>query len=67
VGPVLRACAWTANDIIRSDWTEGRNIRIDYRWGVGDPDRARVYAAELVALAPDVIEVSRKKRPRPPW
>jgi putative ABC transport system substrate-binding protein len=39
-------------------WIEGRNIRIEYRWGGGDPDRIRKYAAELVALAPDVIMVS---------
>ena len=37
---------------------EGRNIRIDTRWGDGDPDRFRQYATELVALAPDVILVS---------
>jgi putative tryptophan/tyrosine transport system substrate-binding protein len=30
-------------------------MRIDYRWGLGDADRLRRYAAELVALAPDVI------------
>ena len=36
-------------------WTDGRNLRIDYRWGAGDADRIRKYAAELVALAPDVI------------
>jgi ABC-type uncharacterized transport system substrate-binding protein len=36
-------------------WTVGRNLRIDYRWGAGDPDRYRQYAAELLALAPDVI------------
>jgi putative ABC transport system substrate-binding protein len=36
-------------------WTEGRNIRIDYRFAGGDPDRVRSYAAELVALAPDLI------------
>ena len=36
-------------------WTEGRNIRIDYRWGVGDPERARNSALELVALAPHAI------------
>jgi putative ABC transport system substrate-binding protein len=36
-------------------WTEGRNIRIDIRWGENDVDRDRKYAAELVALAPDVI------------
>jgi putative ABC transport system substrate-binding protein len=39
-------------------WIEGRNIQIDYRWGGGDLDRVRKYAAELVALAPDVILVS---------
>ena len=35
-------------------WTDGRNVRIEYRWGE-DPERIRKYAAELVALAPDVI------------
>jgi putative ABC transport system substrate-binding protein len=36
-------------------WIDGRNVRIEYRWGAGDPERYRRYAAELVALAPDVI------------
>ena len=36
-------------------WSEGRNLQIDYRWGVGDTDLHRKNAAELVALAPDVI------------
>jgi putative ABC transport system substrate-binding protein len=36
-------------------WTEGRNVRVDYRWGGGNADNIRKYAAELVALAPDVI------------
>jgi putative tryptophan/tyrosine transport system substrate-binding protein len=35
-------------------WTEGRNARIDTRWGT-DAGSTRKYAAELVALAPDVI------------
>jgi putative ABC transport system substrate-binding protein len=35
-------------------WTEGGNIRIDYRWAT-DTERLRTYAAELVAFAPDVI------------
>jgi putative tryptophan/tyrosine transport system substrate-binding protein len=39
-------------------WTDGRNVRIDYRWGAGDAERIRRYAAELVALAPDVILAS---------
>jgi putative tryptophan/tyrosine transport system substrate-binding protein len=36
-------------------WTDGRNVRLDVRWAAGDADRIRRYAAELVALAPDVI------------
>ena len=36
-------------------WAVGRNARIDIRWGADDVDRERRYAAELVALAPDVI------------
>jgi putative ABC transport system substrate-binding protein len=39
-------------------WTDGRNVRIDIRWGTGDVDRNRRHAAELVALAPDVILAS---------
>jgi putative ABC transport system substrate-binding protein len=39
-------------------WTDGRNVRIDIRWGGGDAERHRRYAAELVALAPDVILAS---------
>ena len=40
-------------------WTEGCNVRIDYRWSAaGNADRYRTYAAELVALAPDVILAS---------
>jgi putative tryptophan/tyrosine transport system substrate-binding protein len=39
-------------------WTDGRNVRIDTRWPASDPDRFRKYAAELVALAPDVIMAS---------
>jgi putative tryptophan/tyrosine transport system substrate-binding protein len=39
-------------------WTIGRNLRIDYRWGASSPDNARKYAAELVALAPDVMLAS---------
>src|SRR5262245_13703509 len=34
-------------------WTVGRNVRIDYRWGAGDIELFRKYAAELVALKPD--------------
>jgi putative tryptophan/tyrosine transport system substrate-binding protein len=41
----------------QSGWTEGRNVRIDARWGAGDADLYR-NAAELIALAPDVILAS---------
>jgi putative ABC transport system substrate-binding protein len=40
------------------DWMVGRNVRMDIRWTEADPDQARGYAAELVALAPDVILAS---------
>jgi putative ABC transport system substrate-binding protein len=36
-------------------WTIGQNVQIDYRWSAGNEDDTRKYAAELVALAPDVI------------
>ena len=36
-------------------WSEGRNLKIDYRGAGGDPARIRSYAAELVGEAPDVI------------
>src|SRR6516164_6318992 len=36
-------------------WTDGRNVRIDYRRTAGTVENSRKYAAELVALAPDVI------------
>jgi putative tryptophan/tyrosine transport system substrate-binding protein len=36
-------------------WNDRRNLRIDYRWGAGDTERYRTYAAELVALTPDVV------------
>src|SRR5215470_694887 len=38
-------------------WTDGRNVRIEARWGAGDAERYHRYAAELVALVPDVILV----------
>jgi putative ABC transport system substrate-binding protein len=38
-------------------WKEGRNIRFEYRWPVGDAELIKKHAAELVALAPDLILV----------
>jgi putative ABC transport system substrate-binding protein len=36
-------------------WIDGRNMRIDHRFGLGDPDRLRKYAMELVSLSAEVI------------
>jgi putative ABC transport system substrate-binding protein len=55
--PVARNAAFLQG-LQEFGWTAGRNVRIDYRWGAGDVDRVRRYAAELVALAPDVILAS---------
>ena len=59
---------WTADDpetssfvgafaqgLAELGWTIGRNVRIEYRWGANDADLDRIYAPDLVALAPDVI------------
>jgi putative tryptophan/tyrosine transport system substrate-binding protein len=47
-----------AQGLAQSGWTVGQNVRIDYRWGDGKADTMRKYAAELVALGPDVILAS---------
>ena len=44
-------------------WTDGRNVRIDYRWSAGDADRLRKLAMELIALGPDVVMAL----PAPQW
>ena len=36
-------------------WIEGRNVRIDYRWAGGDPEKARTFAKELIGMTPDLI------------
>ena len=36
-------------------WTDGRNVRMDLRWGLGDNNRIRALAQELVGLQPDTI------------
>jgi putative ABC transport system substrate-binding protein len=36
-------------------WTDGRNVRMDLRWGAGDANRIRALAQELVGLQPDII------------
>ena len=39
-------------------WIIGRNARIDYRWYQANAEAARTYAAELLALTPDIILAS---------
>jgi putative tryptophan/tyrosine transport system substrate-binding protein len=39
-------------------WTDGRNVRVDIRWAGANPENIRKEAAELVALAPDVIQAT---------
>jgi putative ABC transport system substrate-binding protein len=50
----LRYSAFT-QALADSGWTDGRNVRIDLRWGRDDINRIRVLAQELVGLQPDII------------
>jgi hypothetical protein len=55
VGPAPRIGAFLQG-LQQVGWTIGGNVQIDQRWlAVGDAEMSRKYAAELVALAPDVI------------
>src|SRR5215471_3979980 len=63
VGSADDAYARALNDAFRQGlkqlgWIDGRNVQIDVRFGAGDSVRIRKYAAELIALSPDVILVS---------
>jgi putative ABC transport system substrate-binding protein len=54
--PIARARATVfIKELQELGWIDGRNMRVDYRWGGGDADIIRRQAIELVALAPDVI------------
>ena len=54
--PEIRArTAAFVQGLAQLGWTDGRSMRIDYRWGEGNADDIRKHAAELVALAPDVL------------
>jgi putative tryptophan/tyrosine transport system substrate-binding protein len=44
-----------AQTLAQLGWAVGQNLHIEYRWAAGDAERIRRYAAELVALTPDVI------------
>jgi putative tryptophan/tyrosine transport system substrate-binding protein len=47
-----------AQGLAELGWTIGSNVRIEYRWGAGNADAERKYAAELLAFTPDVIVAS---------
>src|SRR6516165_5510796 len=42
-------------ELQRLGWTEGQNVRIDYRWADGDVSRLQALAAQLVELRPDLV------------
>ena len=46
-------------------WTDGRNVRMDFRWYGNDINRARALAQELVGLQPDIIATTGPRRPLP--
>ena len=50
----LRVSAFT-QALADLGWTDGRNVRMDLRWGRGDINRIRALAQELVGLRPDII------------
>jgi putative ABC transport system substrate-binding protein len=51
-----------ADTLQRLGWTEGKNIRIDYRWPGGDPARIKASAAELANSRPDLFVASATRR-----
>lgn len=53
---LARVAAFTQG-LQQAGWSIGQNLRIDIRWGAGSSDNIRKHAAELVALAPDVVLV----------
>jgi putative ABC transport system substrate-binding protein len=54
--PEGQSCAKAIRDGLKQlCWTEGSNVKIDYRWAAGDAGLIRTFAKELVELQPDVI------------
>ena len=49
------AVAAFTRELLRLNWSDGRNVRIETRWAAGKPENFRKYATELVALDPAVI------------
>jgi putative ABC transport system substrate-binding protein len=45
-------------ELSRLGWSEGRNLQLEMRWSAGEPSLARTYAADLVALRPQVMLAS---------
>jgi ABC-type uncharacterized transport system substrate-binding protein len=52
---ILARIAAFVQGLTQLGWTDGRNVRIDYRWGEANAADIRRHAAELAALAPDVL------------
>ena len=57
VKPVVAAFIQALADL---GWADGRNVRIDLRWGSGDINQIRAFAQELVGLQPDIILTSNR-------
>jgi putative ABC transport system substrate-binding protein len=56
IDPEFRASlAAFERDLAKLGWVDGQNVRIDVRWTLGDVERARFFAKELVELKPDII------------
>jgi putative ABC transport system substrate-binding protein len=53
-GPQSRVAAFVQG-LGQLGWIEGQNLRIDIRWNAGDAALARIYAAQLIGLMPDLI------------
>jgi len=52
------ARAWPAafeEGLQKLGWSQGRNLRIDYRWAAGDGERMRSYAVDFARMAPDIV------------
>jgi putative tryptophan/tyrosine transport system substrate-binding protein len=47
--------SWFTQALEELGWTDGRNVRMDLRWGSGDTNRIRALARELVGFQPDII------------
>jgi ABC-type uncharacterized transport system substrate-binding protein len=53
--PVQARLAAFLQGLQQLGWADGRNVRIDTRWGAGDANLTRTSAMELIAFGPDVI------------